>query len=314
MRETSFFLYISTIMDQPKIERLLKLMVLMSGPVDYTVKDLEKKLGMSERTVFRYIQTFRDAGFSVSRRTNVPKLIATNRKGLEVDQLVCFSKEEAQLVNDLVERLDTTNTLKAGLLRKIEAVCDSIPPAEYVYNKSNAEKIGSLMAAIREKKCVVLHDYESGSSLTVSDRMVEPFEFTTNYINIWSYEPSSGKNKTFAVSRIGSVEVLDDGWHSEFRHESRPVDIFRMSGVDKEHVRLAMTDLAKNLLIEEYPLAERFVSEGEGNMRWVLDTDVYSPFGIGRFVMGLAGHVEILEGDNLRSYVRKTVEAFLKDI
>ena len=52
-------------MDQPKLERLLRLMKLMTGNVNYTVNDLAERLGTTYRSVYRYIDTFKDAGFVV---------------------------------------------------------------------------------------------------------------------------------------------------------------------------------------------------------------------------------------------------------
>ena len=43
-------------MDQSKMERLLRLMKLMSGNVNYSVEQLSQKLDMSERTIYRYIE------------------------------------------------------------------------------------------------------------------------------------------------------------------------------------------------------------------------------------------------------------------
>ena len=54
-------------MDQPKIERLLRLMKMMSGSVNYSIDELSDKLDMSPRTIYRYIDTFKNAGFAVTK-------------------------------------------------------------------------------------------------------------------------------------------------------------------------------------------------------------------------------------------------------
>ena len=54
-------------MDQPKIERVLRLMNYMSGSFNYTIDELAEKLQMSPRTIYRYIDTFKNAGFAVVR-------------------------------------------------------------------------------------------------------------------------------------------------------------------------------------------------------------------------------------------------------
>ena len=61
-------------MDQPKIERLLRLMKMLTGNVTYTVGELADRLDMSVRTVYRYIDTFREAGFVVKKQGDVFRL------------------------------------------------------------------------------------------------------------------------------------------------------------------------------------------------------------------------------------------------
>ena len=302
---------------QLKTERLLRLMQMLAGPVEYTIEELGEHLEMSERTIYRYLQTFEDVGFTVRRGTNVPRLITTNRPHLSIDDLVCFSREEAALVNQLLDRLDAGNSLKAGLKQKLVAVCDQTPMARLLTNKGNSEKLNALSDAIHDRKQVVLRDYESGHSLTQRDRRIEPFAYTPNYIGIVGYEPESGMCKTFKINRIGSVELLPDGWEQEALHVEKPTDIFRMSA-DKplERIRLSMTSLAKNLLLEEYPLSAAYIRElpgadGGGKENWLLETDICSVFGAGRFVMGLADEVEVLEGDALRRYIGEVTKSSL---
>lgn len=51
-------------MDQPKISRILRLIVLMPGNRIYTVDELAAELETSQRTIYRYIDTFKEAGLS----------------------------------------------------------------------------------------------------------------------------------------------------------------------------------------------------------------------------------------------------------
>lgn len=303
---------------QEKTERLLRLMQMMSGPVEYTIGELSSRLDMSERTIYRYIETFRDVGFTVIRKErNVPRLITTNRRGLDFDSLVCFSAEEAAIVNGLIDSLDQGNALKAGLKAKLAAVCEQTPMARIIANRDTAEKLNLLSDAIRTKKKVFLRGYESGNTLTISDRLVEPFSFSVNNTGINAFEPASGICKTFTISRIGSVEVLDDPWENEPLHREKPTDIFRMSAdAYLEHVKIRLTLLAKNLLLEEYPLSAEYITQVEppahdSKEMWLLETNICSVFGAGRFVLGLAADAEVLEGPILKEYLARMIEEIL---
>ena len=300
-------------MDQPKIERLLRLMRLMSGATYYTMLDLQNTLGMSERTIYRYIDTFKAAGFAVEKiRGNVPRLVTMRRPYPDLSKIVYFSEEEAYIVNRLIDSLDNTNALKQGLHRKLAAIYDATSIAEYVDKKSNAANIQALADAAKNKLQVVLKNYESSHSGEIRNRRVEPFGFTTNYLDVWAYDTADGKNKRFKIARIDEVEVLDVPWMAEAEHNSSEIDAFRMSGTERHHVRLQLTLQAKNLLVEEYPLAEKNIRKNGD--AYVFDADVCAMEGVGRFVIGLAADVVILEGEELKEYIRQYVAAHLSKI
>lgn len=298
-------------MDQPKIERLLRLMKMMSGNINYTIDELADKLGTSYRSIYRYIDTFKESGFVVEKlHSNVYKLGKMPRTYVDLKSLIYFSEEEAYIVNSLINSLDSTNMLKTNLKKKLSAVYNSTSIVNYVQKKELAEHIELLGQAIREKKRVILKSYESSHSHEVSDRFIEPFEFTTNCIDVWGYDLEKKENRVFKISRIGRVSLLDDSWCNEERHEKSKTDCFRISSFEQSRVKLELSIMAKNLLIEEYPLAEKDIRK-EGD-KWILETMVSGLEGVGRFFLGLAHEINILESDELKEYTRKFVERYLK--
>ena len=300
-------------MDQPKIERLLRIMQMLCGPTYYTMDDMKRSLQMSERTIYRYIDTFKAAGFSVDRvHGNVFRMVTMKRPYPDLSKIVYFSEEEAYIVNRLIDSLDNTNALKQGLHRKLAAIYDSTSIAEYVDKKTNAANIQALADAAKGKVQVVLKNYESSHSGDIRDRKVEPFAFTTNYLDVWCYDPEDGKNKRFKIARIDEVEVLNVPWAHEAEHNSSEIDAFRMSGPKKYHVILKLSLQAKNLMLEEYPLAEKSIRKN-GDV-YIFDADVRALEGVGRFVIGLAADVEILEGEELKKYIRHFVSDHLAGI
>ena len=133
----------------------------------------------------------------------------------EFDKLVYFSDEESYLVNNLINALSPTNAPKAGLRKKLAVIYDNTGIEGFVDRKSNAAHVANLRKAAQEKKMVILHDYESANSNVVRDRLVEPFGFTNDFIEVWAYDTESKSNKTFKVQRIGEVEILDRTWEYE---------------------------------------------------------------------------------------------------
>ena len=299
-------------MNQPKIERVLRLMMMMSGNVDYTIEELAKKIHVSERSIYRYIDTFKSAGLSVMKRGgNIYKLISMPKKQVELDKLVYFSEEEAYIVNHLINSLNGSNSLKTNLQRKLAAIYSSTSLADFIDNKSNALNIEELGKAIRSKKKVVLKAYQSGHSGTTSDRYVEPFEFTANYMTVWAYDLKTSENKVFKISRIDWVEILEEDWSEEQFHQKAKSDCFRMNGKEEFRIQLRLSPYAKNLLIEEYPMAENMLTP-VGDCLWQLDTIVYNLAPVARFVIGLADEVDIVGSPELLEFVHNFTKLYIK--
>ena len=281
-------------MEQPKIERVLRLMKMMTGNNNYTVEDMAERLGISYRSVYRYIETFKDSGFVVHRKEGgIYKLGKDSRYFKEISQLIHFTDEEAHIVNQLIECLDNTNMLKQNLRKKLTAVYNCTSLADSVVEGKNAINVNRVIEAINNRKQVILRSYASSHTGVIRDRLVEPFGFTTNYVQIWCYEPESGLNKLFNTARVGSVEVLNDDWKFADKHHEGYIDIFRITGFEQRRVQLELGVMSHNLLIEEYPLSTRNLKQIDST-HWLLDTMVCNYVGIGRFVMGLSDDIKIL--------------------
>ena len=289
-------------MDQTKIVKLLRLMKILTGNVSRTIDQVAKEMGITPRTVYRYIDDIREAGFVVNKLYGNVYAMGKVARGLsDFNRLIYFTEEEAYITAKMIEGIDNNNVLKRDLQRKLASVYDSTAIANYIDNSANAANVEALADAIKRKKQVVLKQYESAHSNEVKDRLVEPIEFTANMIDIWAYDIENGDNRVFKIQRIHSVEVMDTDWAFKSKHKAIKPDVFRMVGNLNEKVVLQLNTRAKSLLLEEFPLAEKDLKREDG--KWFLKTTIHSLEGAGRFVIGLAADIKIIEGDKLRKYI-----------
>ncbi len=289
-------------MDTPKISKLLRLMKLLTGNVSRTIDSLAKELGITSRTVYRYIETIRESGFVVNKLYGNVYAMGKVARGLtDFKKLIYFTDEEAYLAAKIIEGIDNNNALKRDLQRKLASVYDSTSIANYIGNAANAENVEALVDAIKHKKQVVLKQYESAHSNDAKDRLVEPIKFTANMIDIWAYDVENAEPRIFKVTRIHSVEETDTPWEFQAKHNVPKPDVFRMTGRINEKIVLLLNTRAKSLLVEEFPLAEKDLKRE--NSKWILRTTIHSLEGAGRFVIGLAADIKIIEGDKLRKYI-----------
>lgn len=296
-------------MDQPKIERLLRLMKLLTANTTYTVDELAARLDMSRRTIYRYIDTFREAGFVIKKTGDCIRLDKESPHFKDISQLVHFTEEEAVILKRAIESVDDTNILKQNLKRKLYSIYDNKILADTVVKGPVAGIVHSLIEAIENRRSVVLRSYRSSNGKLTRDRKVEPFAFTTNYVQVWCYDVESQTCKSFKTSRIEGVDVESSEWQFAHLHKRAESDIFRMSGDTDTQVKLLLGLRAYNLLIEEYPLSEKDITPvAEG--RYLLNTRVKSLAGVARFVMGLKDDIEIVDSEELKNYIKEFAERY----
>ncbi|MDP4290573.1 MAG: WYL domain-containing protein [Bacteroidota bacterium] len=298
-------------MDQPKFERLLRLMKMLTANNSLTVEEIADRLSISVRSVYRYVDTFRDAGFVIKKKDSFIKFDKSSPYFRDISELIHFTEEEAYILKSAIESIDENNLLKQNLKKKLYTVYDYHVLAETIVNGKNGRNIKLLVEAMENKRQVMLHNYSSAHGSDIRDRKVEAFAFTTNYVQIWCYCPNENDNKLFKVSRIGSVEILPGQWENESKHKSGYIDIFRMHSDEIKPVKLKLGLRAVSLLTEEYPLASKYIRKISDH-EWLLETNICSYEGVGRFVMGLTDDIVILDSPEFENYISDRIKKIEK--
>lgn len=163
------------------------------------------------------------------------------------------------------------------------------------------------MQAIKQQKQVVLKEYKSGHGKNIRDRLVEPIDFTINYLGIWCYDTEYQSNKIFKTARIKEVLLKDDCWQYKPKHHKGITDIFRMQSFEPIAIQLRLSMLAYNLMIEEFPLSEKYIKKVDDN-NYLLTTEVGNFIGVGRFVLGLSEEIKIVYPQVLKDYLNSKVK------
>lgn len=300
-------------MELYKFERQLRLMMLLTQNRKYTLEELGKRLDMSTRNVYRYIEAFKMAGFIVRKSNGYYSLDKASPYFKDISSLVHFTEEEAYILKRAIESVDGNTSMKANLKEKLYKVYDYKILSEIVVRSGIADNVHFIYESIKEKRQVLFRDYRSSNSHAVSDRLVEPFAFTTNNNEVWCYELSSGINKQFKVSRIRSVEIQPTPWEHEAEHQQGFTDVFHFSSNQRFPVKLRLSMKAANLLREEFPLAEKYLQQEDEN-HWLFQADVCQYVGVGRFVLGLFEEIEVVDSPDFLSYLQERIEKMNKKI
>lgn len=281
---------------------MLRLMSILSGPVHFTIDELAERIESSRRSVFRYLDTLRSAGFVIDRTIqNRYRMLEMSESYKDLRNVVFFSEEEARVLVGLIDGLHQSNGLKRNLHDKLATIFEKTDLRRYVDDRDRAYNIALLREAMDRREQVILRGYSSSNSGIVHDALVEPYDFSGEYVDVFAYDVQNCQNRVFKIARVESVEMIRQPWAFEGRHRKDHTDVFRMTGPSVTPVKIVMNRRARNLLVEEYPMAESCLVERNGT--WMLATEVTSMAGVGRFVMGLRRDVRVVDSPELSKYI-----------
>lgn len=299
-------------MDQPKIQRVIRLLMLLTGKRLYTRAELAERSEISERTIYRYLDTIESAGFILERKDDTYRLKTDTPTVRTLQQLLHFSEEEAYLLYTTISQLQGASHLKDRLARKLNTLYDFRALARAKEDNIH-EQVHTLSEAIRMQQQACLHNYRSSNSENISDRKVEPFGFLSDYTAVWCYDTASHSCKQFRISRIQEVRLSGSSWQFAGKHRIPFTDAFRMSaGKAFTEVEALLSLKAYNLLKEEFPLAEQYIQqEGQAYRLRVPIADFH---GVGRFVLGLPGQVQIIKPEHFKVFLRDEIKKLRSDI
>jgi predicted DNA-binding transcriptional regulator YafY len=295
--------------DQAKFQKMLEVLLLLDCQYGRTITELSERFEISQRTVYRYLDTFKQVGFVIENTNGYFKIDKENTTVQEISHLLHFSEEEAFILSKAIHSIEDTDELKSKLVKKLYSLYDFDRVIHAISKKEESENIYTLLQAIKQQKQVVLQSYKSGNSKNIRDRIVEPIDFTINYTGVWCYDTEDGVNKVFKTSRIKHVQLLESFYNYKPKHKKGIIDIFRMQSFEPIAIILELSLVAYNLIIEEYPLSEKYISKVTDNL-YRLECEVGNFLGVGRFVLGLPGEIKIIKSEALKLYVKERHQLF----
>ncbi len=289
-------------MELDKFDRQLRLLLMLTQNRNLTVDDVSRQLSMSRRSIYRYIDSFKQMGFIVVKEGPRYHIDPESPFFKQITSLIHFTEDEAMTINQVLNSVYDNSPQVRHLREKLSSLYDY-----KVLCKHGAQNLAALFDAVKTERMVVLRDYASPNSAQTSDRIVEPYLFVSENSEVRCYEIKTGQNKTFKLSRIRKVEPLDLLWSHKSEHAEFFTDLFHFSGEERFPVTLILGQLSMSLLVEEYPGASAMLKKQDDG-RFLLKTEVCSYKGIGRFVMGLIDDIEIVDSPEFVDYLRGKVE------
>jgi proteasome accessory factor C len=292
-------------LNQHKILRVFKLISLLKKAPAKSTRNIALMIDLTERTVYRYLDLINEIGFEVHKDKNNKYAIKHDDEGANE----YFTIEEAQLIKELLLSSAKNSVLKEGIIKKLFVKSEMDMEVNHMINANNGKIVAQINEAIKQQKQVVLQKYFSANSNNISNRTIEPIQFTNNYQMLCAYEIASQQNKFFSVERMTAVITSDKSFeYTSFHHFEKP-DAFGFANIDNKKIKV---DLMLNLrayviLKEEYPMVIPFIKSDHKNKTYRLVLEVNDPKPITRFVLGLLDEINILGSEEFLAHLKNFV-------
>lgn len=298
-------------MELEKFARQLKLMLLLTQNRLLSIEEICNRVGMSRRSVYRYIDAFKSMGFVVKKEGTRYRLDHSSPFFSEIVTGIQFTEAEGVALSQILNSVYNNSAEVRALREKLSNLYNPDILSRHGVDSTLAQNISRIFQAIKEERVVLLRDYNSPSSGQVSNRIVEPYLFINENAEVRCYELSTKMNKTFKVSRCADVELLDLLWSHKEEHMPFYSDLFGFTGDTRLPVSILLGQLSTSVLLEEYPDAQRQMSlQPDG--RQLLKTEVCSYVGIARFVLGLYDDIEVVDSPEFKNYLDERIQRILE--
>ena len=287
--------------NQHKIYRVLQLITQLQNKPSKSVRFMANFLECTERTTYRYIDLLKQLGFEVQKDEHNKFFILSEKESDEH-----FTKEEAGYLIEMVKTAGKENKLQQAVLKKIYLKSEVSHQANSLFKAHLSKLVEKLNIGIVNHKKVLLKHYHSVNSNKISDRLVEPFQFTENYNAICAFEIASKQNKYFNLERIIDVEVLEEPQENQEQHQVEKTDVFGFTerNGEKFEVELQLSLRAYILFKEANSSLEKYITKIENSDLYLLKVNVNNPKPIISLIRGFKDELEIKGSKAFLEYLK----------
>ena len=291
--------------NQNRIYRVYQLVNILKARPPKSISVITKHLETSERTVYRYFDLLKELGFRIERGKGHTFWISS----VVNTDILPFTSQEVDYLEKLIKTSGKKNKLADSVMLKVQNSVELQVGSNLMFKAHLSHIVEQISIAIIENKQLLIRNYTSANSQTVTDRIVEPMCFTDNYESVSAFEIKTKKNKYFNIERMGSVEVLEKPMCYEAQHQFYKPDIFGFQGktLNKE-VEIELSLRACLMLKEEFPMSIPYIQPIQPNGRYRFNAKVQSYQAPGRVVLGFLNDINLVGSIDFQLFISKIIK------
>lgn len=290
-----------------RILRILR--AILEQPYRYTRHQLAENYSVSPDTISGDFEAMANAEFTLRADERYRYAFVVDKPLRQLKDLLHFSEEDQSLLYQAIDNLPTTTERHQKLKAKLGSLYDYGRLGHSYLRKPYLTKVDLLEQARKEKKQVLLENYHSSNSSSISNRQVEPFHISPAEDMLHAFDIEKRLVRHFRLSRFTRAQLLEAPWQYESHHNIMLTDPFRIVGNDQVMVHLRLSVGAFNELTERYPLTRSYILETSDPQVFDFQCGVNRQFlGLSNFILGFYHlDIEVVAPDSLREHLRSEV-------
>ena len=284
----------------------IRLMLLLTNNRALSVDDISSSLHMSKRSIYRYLVSFKEMGFIIKKEGVCYRLDPSSPLFKQIDDRIHFTADEVNFINEMLNMVYVKSPLVNHLRTKLSSLYNVEELSRCGVNRIAAQNISVLSTAMQMERLVKLCKYVSPEDGSVSNLLVEPYQFLSDDTEVRCYNLTSKKNEIIKISNIQKVKLLDALWPFKDLHQPVFVDMFNCSSEKRFPVKLLLDPSFLNSFLKDHPGSENEITlQNDG--RYLLTTLVCGCTGVGGFVLANCDHVEVIDTPLVMAYLHEKI-------
>ncbi|GJM34624.1 MAG: hypothetical protein DHS20C18_36250 [Saprospiraceae bacterium] len=280
------------------MHRVFKLIRLLNSTPRRTASQLISTLETTSSTFYRDLKLLERLGYIVEKDVNDRHFLQMQ---MERGNKSVLDPDELFFLQDHLQQTAGNSPQAEAILHKFDLNLSMIPLADALPQLHASRILQLLRTGIELKRCILIKGYNSLSSETTGDRRVEPLELTEDFHYFIAWDIDKNRQSQFKLSRIQDIDYLEEKVTPG--RIASPMDIFGLTGESWIEVKLKLSNLAYHLLVEEFPRSRPYVNRRREGV--FFEGQVRNWKGIGRFVLGLPGEVEVIRPVAFQEYLEE---------
>lgn len=289
--------------DQEKIYRVLKIIEFLTQNRFYSIERLMEQFDISRATAYRYLNLLEALNYDLIK----------NEKGFKIsgiNQGNTFTDEHKKIITSLIRAIPKQSLAHQEILYKLKYDAHIKTP-DIIRFENKFQMASQLITCCKTKTPVTLKNYKSTNIANLpKDRRVIALDFIEHKLSLIAFEIENKEVKLFKVDRMDSIEVIEEDINIDITKIKLPsIDNFDWLGYEKHKVELLLTDLAAQVIKEEYPNTEKQITRHSDPKYKYKYRDTLSGYtAISRFIAGLYKEIRIVKDEALIKRVKERMK------